>query len=155
MTWVRKEQQVTKSHKVIKKGKGQKSTKGQRIPKDLKTTTRRKIKITGEAQKVGERKRKTTFYDDDDDDQPTDKVTGGERPLGEKLPDGFEVKDYEGDTHKLTGAIELHRLIFEDYDLEKRKDEMTSTLIDSTCTLDSDSGNFNFKEVSQPPLPPL
>ena len=52
MTWVRKEQQVTRSHKVIKKGKGQKSTKGQRIPKDLKTTTRRKIKRTGEAQKV-------------------------------------------------------------------------------------------------------
>ena len=50
MTWVRKEQQVTKSHKVIKRGKGQKSTKGQRIPKDLKTMTRRKR--TGEAQKV-------------------------------------------------------------------------------------------------------
>ena len=50
MTRVQNEQEVTKSHKV--KEKGQKITKRQRIPKDLKTTTRIKIKRTGEAQKV-------------------------------------------------------------------------------------------------------
>ena len=48
MTRVPNKQEVTKSHKV--KEKGQKITKGQIIPKDLKTTTRRKR--TGEAQKV-------------------------------------------------------------------------------------------------------
>ena len=94
---------------------------------------------------------------DDDDEQPADKVTGGERPLGEKLADGFEVKFYYDDydiTWKLTGAIELHRLVLEDYDqLEKRKNEITSTIIDSTCAVDgATSISNNFKEVSQPPL---
>ena len=86
----------------------------------------------------------------DDDEHPVDKVTfgGGERPLGEKLRDGFEVRC---DTYKLTGAIELHRLVSEDYNqLLKRKDEITSTIIDSTCAVD-DFG-YVIKEVSQPPL---
>ena len=94
---------------------------------------------------------------DDDDEQPADKVTVGERPLGEKLADGFEVKLYYDDydiTWKLPGAIELHRLVLEDYDqLEKQKNEITSTIIDSTCAVDgATSISNNFKEVSQPPL---
>ena len=92
---------------------------------------------------------------DDEDEQPADKVTGGggERPLGEKLPDGFEVKDNEGETFNLTGAIELHRLVLQDYDqLKKRKDEITRKIIDSTCAVD-DEYDGHYKEVSQPPLP--
>ena len=151
MTLVWKKPEVTKSHKV--KEKGQKITKEQIIPKDLKTTTRRKIKITGEAQKVGERKRKTTVFDDDDE-QPADKVTGGERPLGEKLQDGFEVKLGNGSFWNLTGALELHRLVLEDYDqLEKRKKEITSKIIDSTCAFDY--SGLSWIKVSQPPLPLL
>ena len=83
-----------------------------------------------------------------------DQVTGGggERPLGEKLPDGFEVKDSDGETWNLTGAIELHRLVLQDYDqLKQRKDEITRKIIDSTCEVDD---GF-YKEVSQPPLPLL
>ena len=91
---------------------------------------------------------------DDDDEQPADKVTGGERPLGEKLLDGFEFKDDEGETYNLTGAIELHRLVLEDYDqLKTRKDEITKTIIDLTCAIDDDY--YHFKEVSQMPLPLL
>ena len=98
-------------------------------------------------------------YDDYDDhnEQPADKVQGGggERPLGEKLPNGFEVKDDEGYiTFNLTGAIELHRLVLiEDYDLEKRKDEITSTIIESTCAFPR--SHIIFKEVSQHPHPLL
>ena len=99
-----------------------------------------------------------SINDDDEDEQPANKVTGGggERPLGEKLPDGFEVKDNEGETvGKLTGAIELHRLALEDYDqLKKRKDEITKTIIDSTCAIDDDYDS-HYKEVSQMPLPLL
>ena len=91
------------------------------------------------------------------DEQPADRVTGGggERPLGEKLPDGFEVKDDEGETiKKLTGAIELHRLVLQDYDqLKKRKDEITRKIVDSTCAVDADDEFY--KEVSQSPLPLL
>ena len=90
----------------------------------------------------------------DADEQPADKVTGGggERPLGEKLPDGFEVKDSDGETWNLTGAIELHRLVLQDYDqLKKRKNEITRKIIDSTCAVDVDY----YKEVSHPPLPLL
>ena len=100
-------------------------------------------------------------YDDgyDDDDQPTDKVTGGERPLGEKLPNGFEVKDNNGNPFNLTGAIELHRLVLlKDYDqLKKRKEEITSTIINTTCAVDHYSRGIHggLKEVSQPPLPLL
>ena len=94
---------------------------------------------------------------DDGDEQPADKVTGGERPLGEKLPNGFEVKDNNGDPFNLTGALELHRLVVEDYDqLEKRKEEITSTIIDSTCAMDGELLFVNtYKEVSQQPLPLL
>ena len=93
---------------------------------------------------------------DDEDEQPADKVTGGggERPLGEKLPDGFEVKDIDGKTWTLTGAIELHRLALQDYDqLKKRKDEITRKIVDSTCAVDADDEFY--KEVSQSPLPIL
>ena len=107
-----------------------------------------------------------SINDDDDydaDEQPADKVTcgGGDRPLDEKLPDGFEIEDNEGETYKLTGAIELHRLVAEDIDqLEKRKDEITSTIIDLTFDSystydDDDDGIDNGKRVSQPPLPLL
>ena len=108
-----------------------------------------------------ESKLKNDDYDyDDEDEQPADKVTGGERPLGEKLPDGFEVKA-KGDegsiigTYTLTGAIELHRLVLEDYDqLKKRKNEITKTIIDSTCAID-DEHDGHYKEVIQMPLPLL
>ena len=103
--------------------------------------------------KVEQIKIKTSLYD---------RVRDGdeERPLGEKLPDGFEVKDKDGlwaygrgyEPLELTGAIELHRLVLEDYDqLEKQKDEITSTIIDSTCSFNM--GRSYYKEVSQPPLP--
>ena len=101
-------------------------------------------------------------YDDYDDhnEQPADKVQGGggERPLGEKLPNGFEVT-VENVTYKLTGAIELHHLVLKEgagYDkLKKRKDEITSTIIDSTCEVEAlvEPYPLHFKEVSQPPLP--
>ena len=105
-----------------------------------------------------------SINDDADNEQPADKVQGGggKRPLGEKLPNGFLVP-VENTTHpvggklhtilNLTGAIELHRVVIKDgYDqLEKQKDEITSKIIDSTCTSDY----HNFKEVSQPPLPLL
>ena len=74
-------------------------------------------------------------------EQPIDKVIGEERPLGEKLPDGFEVK-LSGFTHKLAGAIQLHRAVLQsnqNYNLEKRKDEITSTIIDSVCSLASEA----------------
>ena len=98
-----------------------------------------------------------------DDDDYDDNVTcgGGERPLDEKLPYGFEFEDNDGDTHMWTGAIELHRLVAEDIDqLEKRKDEITSTIIDLTFDSystydDDDDGIDNGKRVSQPPLPLL
>ena len=50
------------------------------------------------------------------------KVAGGEeKSLDKKLPDGFKVKSPSGTTWYLTGAIELHRLVLEDYDqLERR-----------------------------------
>ena len=90
----------------------------------------------------------------DDDEHPVDKVTfgGGERPLGEKLRDGFEVRC---DTYKLTGAIELHRLVSEDYNqLLKRKDEITKTIIESTCSIRYSHrwSTHQYKEVSQPSL---
>ena len=88
---------------------------------------------------------KSTYDDDDDDYEVT--CGGGERPLGEKLPDGFEVKSPRGPTWNLTGAIELHRLVVEDYDqLERRASELKAELINSTCTYESS------KEVSHSPL---
>ena len=65
------------------------------------------------------------------------------------------VKDNDGDTWNLTGAIELHRLVLQDNDqLKKRKDEITKTIIDSTCAFD-DEYEGHYKEVSLPPLPLL
>ena len=93
-------------------------------------------------------------------EQPADKVLGGERPLGEKLPDGIEVEDHEGFTWNLTGAIELHRLVLKnDYDqLKKRKDEITNRIIDSKCSADVGPRLKKMKkrleEVSQQPSPP-
>ena len=93
-----------------------------------------------------------------DDEQPADKVTGEnrKRPLGEKLPDGIKVEDDRGNFWTLTGAIELHRLVLKDdyYQLKKQKNEITSKIIDSTCTVDEGDGK-HYKEVSQPPLPLL
>ena len=98
----------------------------------------------------------------DDDEQPADQVTGGggeseERPLGEKLPDGFEVQHLDGVTLRLTGAIELHRLAVDYNQLKKRKNEITSTIIDSKCSVDESSTSStdyynHYKEVSQPPI---
>ena len=89
--------------------------------------------------------------DDDVDDYDDDEVTcgGGERPLGEKLPDGLKVKTPMGGRN-LTGAIELHRLALEDYaQLERRAGELKAEFINSTCT----RGDGYIKEVSQPILP--
>ena len=50
----------------------------------------------------------------------------------------------------LTGAIELHRLVLEDYDqLERRSGELKTWFINSTCS----AGDDWYKEVSQPILP--
>ena len=75
---------------------------------------------------------------------------GGERPLGEKLPNGFEFKSAWGDTYKLTGrAIELHRLAVEDFDqLERRADEIKEENINATCSF----VDRPYKEVRQAPL---
>ena len=98
-------------------------------------------------------------YDDYDDhnEQSADKVKGGggKRPLGEKLPNGFEVT-VGNTTLNLTGAIELHRLVLKDYDqLLKRKDEITKTIIESTCSVrySGHMSTHHSKEVSQPSLP--
>ena len=80
---------------------------------------------------------------------------GGERPLDKKLPDGFKVKTpilkpSGFRTWPLTGAIELHRLVLEDYaQLERRAGELKAELINTTCT----AFDGLYKEVSQPPLP--
>ena len=82
--------------------------------------------------------------------KPADRVTGGRRPLGEKLSDCYLVKDHEGGLWKLWGAIELHRLVVEDFDqLKKRKDEITSAIIDSKCSV-GDLAEFPYEEVSPP-----
>ena len=98
---------------------------------------------------------------DDDDEQPADEVQGGggKRPLGEKLPNGFEVT-VGNTTLNLTGAIELHRLVLKDYDqLLKQKDEITKSIIESTCSVrnarHTPMMTHQYKEVSQPSLPLL
>ena len=69
---------------------------------------------------------------------------------GEKLPDGLKVKTPSGYTWELSGAIELHCLVLEDYDqLESRAGELKAEFINSTCTVDGEL----VKEVSQPILP--
>ena len=83
------------------------------------------------------------FYDDSI-------VGGGDRPLGEKLPDDFEVKTPDGYIYHLTNGLELHRLVLEDYDqLERRSKELDKKIIDAKCSF----GNIN--EVSEPPSLPL
>ena len=81
---------------------------------------------------------------------------GGELPLDKKLPGNFEVKSPRGvwgDTWKLTGAIELHRLAWEDpAQLERRKEEITSAIIDATCSMTFHEKDI-YKEVRQTPLP--
>ena len=75
---------------------------------------------------------------------------GGDRPLGEKLPDDFEVKDADGDTYSLTNGLELHRLVLEDYDqLERRSKELDKKIINAKCS----SGYI--KELREPPSLPL
>ena len=70
-----------------------------------------------------------------------------------KLPGNIEFKDQDGPTFKLTGAIELHRLAIEDpAQLEKRKEEITMEIINTTCSMTFDNGRI-YKEVSQTPLP--
>ena len=71
---------------------------------------------------------------------------GGDWPLGEKLPDGFEVKDPDGSTSPLTNALELHRLVVEDYNqLERRSKELDKKIIDAKCSFEA------LNEVSEPP----
>ena len=73
---------------------------------------------------------------------------GGDRPLGEKLPEYFEVKTANGESYDLTNALELHRLVVEDYDqLERRSKELDKKIIDATCSDEL----FSYKEVSEPP----
>ena len=76
---------------------------------------------------------------------------GGDRPLGEKLPDRFEVKYPDGRSFYLTNGLELHRLVLEDYDqLERRSKELDKKIIDAKCS------DAFIKEVSEPlPLSPL
>ena len=77
-------------------------------------------------------------------------VGGGGRPLGEKLPDGFEVKTPSGYTWTLTNGLELHRLVLEDYDqLERRSKELDKKIIDAKCS------NEHIQEVREPLSLPL
>ena len=78
----------------------------------------------------------------------------GERPLGEKVPDGFDVKNNARGTWKLTGGIELHWLAVEDYDqLERRAAEINEENVNSTCSAHDGVNEEYYKEVSQAPLP--
>ena len=71
---------------------------------------------------------------------------GGDRPLGEKLPDRFEVKYPDGRSFYLTNGLELHRLVLEDYDqLERRSKELDKKIIDAKCSFEA------LNEVSEPP----
>ena len=87
-----------------------------------------------------------------DDDQTDDEIAGGgggERPLGEKLPDVFEFKTPWG-TRKLTGGVELHRLVVEEFDqLERRAGEINEENINATCS----ANDGVWKEVRQASLP--
>ena len=70
---------------------------------------------------------------------------GGDRPLGEKLPDRYEVKASNGYTGTLTNGLELHRLVVEGYDqLERRSKELDKKIIDAKCS----EGTLN--KVSEP-----
>ena len=70
---------------------------------------------------------------------------GGDRPLGEKLSDRFEVKFPDGRTWPFTNGLELHRLVLEDYDqLERRSKELDKKIIDAKCS------DEEINEVSEP-----
>ena len=57
----------------------------------------------------------------------------------------LRLKDDDGKTYELEGAIELHRLVVEDLNqLERRADEMDEAVFDATCSVDVDE----FKGVS-------
>ena len=74
----------------------------------------------------------------------------GERPLGEKVPDGFDVRDRDGQPWKQIGGMELHRLVLEDFDqLERRADEINRENVNSRCSF----RDGYYEEVSQTPLP--
>ena len=76
---------------------------------------------------------------------------GGDRPLGEKLPDRFEVKYLDGRTWTLINGIELHRLVMEDHDqLERRSKELDKKITNAKC-----SDKVRNKEVSEPHPPSL
>ena len=60
-------------------------------------------------------------------------------------------KDDDSKTLKLEGAIELHRLVLEDFDeLKRRADDIDEAIVNATCSVDG--GEFAYKEVSQVPL---
>ena len=66
------------------------------------------------------------------------------------MPDNF---DQLSDTFTLTGAIELHQLVLKDpAQLERRKEEITTAIINATCLMTFDVG-YIFEEVKQAPLP--
>ena len=74
------------------------------------------------------------------------------RQLGEKLPNNVELEVKEGDTVKLTGAIELHRLAVEDLEqLKKRAEEINEAIANATCSVD----DGDIEEVRQETPPPL
>ena len=84
----------------------------------------------------------------DVDGQPADEAGGEERLLGEKLPDRFRV-GIGSCAWYVTGGIEIHRLVTEDYDqLERRSIEINKENINSTCSIDE----IGYKEVGQTPL---
>ena len=70
-------------------------------------------------------------------------IVGNGPPLGERLPDTYKIKkdvededEYEDDTTVLIGAIELHRLVLEDYSqLKRRAKEITEAIINATCSI--------------------
>ena len=75
---------------------------------------------------------------------------GGDRPLGEKLPYGYEVEEPLGLEWQIANGLELHRLVLEDYDqLERRSKELDKKIIDAKCSYGG------LKEVSEPPSLPL
>ena len=74
------------------------------------------------------------------------------RQLGEKLPNNVELEVKEGDTVKLTGAIELHRLAVEDLEqLKKRAEEINEAIVNATCSVD-DGDVIEVRQETPPPL---
>ena len=75
---------------------------------------------------------------------------GGDRPLGENLPDRFKVTASNGKSQFLTNGLELHRLVVEDCDqLERRSKELNKKIIDAKCS------DVLINEVSEPTSLPL